>query len=668
MIFTFSQINSALKDSKLTFRNVLLGLVILLLVACSSETKQSFIYPVEASLLEDCANELSIEEVSSADYVARFVSSDTLEPNENCASYWARLVFEESMVGEQYVLPRMHVDSIFSYVQQPDGSFLTDITGENVAMKYRSVRYGELPVVLFEVPQSKVLYLKLESASLYSRGFRDLKGFTIEPASKFNSKIYGSRYFHGIFFGVMMAMIIYNIFIYIMNRDRAYLVFIIFMITQTIYQLSITGFLRELILPDLPILAKYSPFVTAGISLMSYIWFSQVYLEAKRFARKLNSLLNALYVIIALTIIIGLFYKMATANAVLLINGLLVTTFAFIVAIIAFRKNFVPAKFFLISGVLSFVGYYLFTMQGLELLPTVFITRYSLQITFALQGLLFALGLGDRMNRIQTELNFNKIRQAELKSERERELKNILERQNIVLEQKVAERTSELVEKSEIIERDRAIIQEERQKSDLLLLNILPESIAERLKGGEKMIADQFEDVSVFFSDIVGFTSFSKRMRPNDLVNLLNEVFSEFDKLAKKYGLEKIKTIGDSYMCVSGLPKVSSDHAMRMANFACDVLEVINIINQKVDESLSVRIGIHSGPVVAGVIGSSKIAYDLWGETVNVASRLESHGETMKICCSQEFKAQISGDFVFKDFGEVELKGIGKTHVFQMRR
>jgi adenylate cyclase len=204
----------------------------------------------------------------------------------------------------------------------------------------------------------------------------------------------------------------------------------------------------------------------------------------------------------------------------------------------------------------------------------------------------------------------------------------------------------------------------EREKSERLLCNILPERIAERLKNGESTIADSFAEVSVLFADLKGFTEFSQRCDARHLVGLLDEIFSAFDRLARVHGVEKIKTIGDAYMAVAGLPVPRPDHADAVAAMALGMQSAFRDVMEARGLGLELRIGIHSGPVVAGVIGRHKFTYDLWGDTVNMASRMESHGEASRIHVSAATRGLLGDRFRFADRGEVTLKGKGvvRTH------
>ena len=207
-------------------------------------------------------------------------------------------------------------------------------------------------------------------------------------------------------------------------------------------------------------------------------------------------------------------------------------------------------------------------------------------------------------------------------------------------------------------------IEEERQKSDRLLLNILPPKIAQRLKVGEKIIADKFDSVTVMFADIVGFTKMSARIPPEHLVENLSMVFTTFDHLAEEYGLEKIKTIGDAYMLVGGLPEPSEDHAGQVARMALAAIREIHDLTADLEDKIEVRVGIHTGAVVAGVIGMRKFAYDLWGDTVNTASRMESSGEAGRVHCSEEVYALLQDRFDFEARGKIEVKGKGMMQTY----
>ncbi len=202
-----------------------------------------------------------------------------------------------------------------------------------------------------------------------------------------------------------------------------------------------------------------------------------------------------------------------------------------------------------------------------------------------------------------------------------------------------------------------ARIEAEQERSEKLLLNILPQPIAARLKGGEESIAEHHPDVTVLFSDLVGFSTMSARMAPAALVGLLNQVFTAFDRLATRHGLEKIKTIGDAYMVVGGLPEPRHDHADAVAAMALDMRDALASL--AVGESLQLRIGVHTGPVVAGVIGRHKFAYDLWGDTVNVASRMESHGAPGQIQLTRQCAERLGPRFVVERRGVVNVRGLG---------
>ncbi|KTD32007.1 adenylate/guanylate cyclase domain-containing protein [Legionella israelensis] len=206
-------------------------------------------------------------------------------------------------------------------------------------------------------------------------------------------------------------------------------------------------------------------------------------------------------------------------------------------------------------------------------------------------------------------------------------------------------------------------IEAEQAKSEKLLLNILPASIAQRLKSEETNIANQFDDVSVLFVDIVGFTPLTSMLSPQKLVDMLNNIFSQFDAISLQYGLEKIKTIGDAYMMAGGIPEPKPDHLKRSIEAG---LAMMTFINEKYKgpEKIKIRMGLHTGPVTAGVIGTYKFTYDLWGDTVNIASRLESTSQPGCIHCSEAVYKRMKEEYRFSARGKTSLKGLGEVPTY----
>ncbi len=250
--------------------------------------------------------------------------------------------------------------------------------------------------------------------------------------------------------------------------------------------------------------------------------------------------------------------------------------------------------------------------------------------------------------------------------------RNITEKKRA--EAEIARKNEELQASRELIRRQRDELQclydkviAEQKLSERLLLNLLPHTIAERLKVRPELmassipdvIADRFPEVTVLFADLVAFSQLASSMDPERLVSLLNEIFTEFDTLADKRGLEKIKTIGDSYMAAAGLPEPASDHAVRAADMALDMIDALERFNHRNGYGLRMRIGINSGPVVAGVIGKRKFIYDLWGDVVNIASRMESEGVAGRIQVAEATWQRLGQSFLLEERGRIAAKGVG---------
>ncbi len=224
-------------------------------------------------------------------------------------------------------------------------------------------------------------------------------------------------------------------------------------------------------------------------------------------------------------------------------------------------------------------------------------------------------------------------------------------------------RISACLERKRWRDRERRYVERielERQRHETLLRNILPGQIVTRLNNGEVVIADRVEEATILFADLVGFTAVASRVTPAVLVDSLNRIFSAFDDLCRRLGIEKIKTIGDAYMAAAGLPVPRPDHAEVIAEFALAMLDTLEAVNATIDVPFQIRIGIHTGPVVAGVIGSHRFLYDIWGEAVNLASRLESHGLPGRIHLSPQTSRMLAGRYELEPRGLINLRGIGK--------
>ncbi len=209
-------------------------------------------------------------------------------------------------------------------------------------------------------------------------------------------------------------------------------------------------------------------------------------------------------------------------------------------------------------------------------------------------------------------------------------------------------------------------LRSEQAKSESLLLNILPRSIAEQLKAQTQPIADQFSSASILFADVVDFTPWAERLAPAEVVGILDQLFSHFDTLAERYGLEKIKTIGDCYMAAAGVPTPRPDHARALALMALDMLDAMRSSDDVGHLGLELRVGINSGPVVAGVIGRKRFLYDLWGDAVNTASRMESHGTPGRIQITRATYELLGDEFQCEPRGTITVKGKGQMEAWYL--
>lgn len=241
-----------------------------------------------------------------------------------------------------------------------------------------------------------------------------------------------------------------------------------------------------------------------------------------------------------------------------------------------------------------------------------------------------------------------------------RELELQLRDKNLMLQQEIAYREQAEMETRLLLETTKS----QKEKIEELLLNILPKPIAKRLQERQSIIADSFSDVSVLFADLVGFTNFASQTSAAETVKVLNQIFSLFDELSLRHGLEKIKTMGDAYMVVGGLPEPQENHAFAIAQMALDMQAAVASFNVENNHNFSLRIGINIGGVVAGVIGLTKFSYDLWGDTVNVAQRMESNGIPGEIQVTPAVYERLKDKFLFKMRGAVEIKGKGEMMVY----
>jgi class 3 adenylate cyclase len=498
--------------------------------------------------------------------------------------------------------------------------------------------------------QAMTYYIKANSS------FPMMVPVTVATQEAFTRQNQRHNLFWGIYIGVIIFAFLYNLFIYTSVRERNYLYYILYILGSSVFYLGLQGFSFKFLWPEMPMMnTKLGALIC--ITNIIITLFSMRFLQITR-------QLKLLYIIGLVTVVgYALIALLNLTPAYPIGLGLaqmlsMVTCIYFIfAAIIRYRQGISSAKYYLIawSIFLVLVMVYILTINGV--LPAGFFTTHSIFIGHMTEVLLLSFALADRINFLKRE---NERSQREIIRQLEENEKLQL-KVNRELEDKVRERTTEVVRQKNEAEAQRA-------RSDELLLNILPAETAEELKATGKAKAKHINEVTVLFTDIQNFTTIAETYSPSDLVSEINECFSAFDRIMEKHGVEKIKTIGDSYMAAGGLPVANDTHAFDVVSAALEIQEFMQRHRSKMESvgnnPFRIRIGIHTGPVVAGIVGIKKFAYDIWGDTVNLASRMESAGEVDKVNISEATYNLVKDKFHCTYRGKHEAKNKGRMDMY----
>ena len=465
------------------------------------------------------------------------------------------------------------------------------------------------------------------------------------------------RYSQGIFFGVMLVLLFYNLALFILNRrELSYLYYVIGVVGTTIAQGVMYGLTLEYFWPAHPAWDYYCMWIALPVSMWAFVQFVRHYLDTRTQFPRLDIPLKWAGYAGALLVVV-FFVPFALDRPISLILMLLGTVIVATVAIplllgvviLALIKRLPLARLFFIAILCSALGAMVTFGAWLDFLPEVEWTLNASQMGTVLTGILLSMGLGFRTRDMRRELVEKQMQDERLRTAHEREKRELIEEQSRSLEQKVVERTAELATSEE--------------KANALLANILPQAIIAELKETGESEPRRHEEVSILFTDFSGFTQAVSTMPPKRMVRELDEIFRAFDDIIAAHGMEKIKTIGDAYMAAAGLPLHADDHALRCVRAALALTRFVEARNATATMKWGVRIGVHSGSVVAGIVGKNKYAYDVWGDTVNIASRLESAGEVNRVNVSaytfdlvrELFDGEYRGKLAAKGKGDIDM-------------
>ncbi len=445
------------------------------------------------------------------------------------------------------------------------------------------------------------------------------------------------------YLGLVAMLFFYNFSIFITSREIQYLYYSSWVFFVTLYFLIIKGYNRLIFPEDFNMIFRYTNIISSlgGISILLFVVQTLRLKEYLPRIIKWYTLLCSMYILI---IISCLFQNFRLASNFSQLSLLLTVILGLISGIIMLRKGHSYSKYYVYGFVVTLITMSIYILIFQKLLPFNLFTSNAIVVGSGIEMILFSFGLGAKIHTINQEkqeaqqIAFNALKEKE----------QLIYQQNISLESNVADRTREL--------------SIEKQKSEDLLLNILPAEVANELKRDGVSKARNYNDVTVLFTDFVNFTGISEILTPKELIKELHICFKGIDEVIERNSLEKIKTIGDAYLAVCGLPKSCAIHAVMAVQAAKEVVTFIE--NRKQNGGLfDIRIGIHSGPVIAGIVGTKKFAYDIWGDTVNTAARMEQHSEAGKINISgatwelvkHQFGSIHRGKIAAKNKGDIDM-------------
>ncbi len=455
--------------------------------------------------------------------------------------------------------------------------------------------------------------------------------------------------FDGIAVGVVVGLGLYNLALYFFVRNKGYQRFAVYTLAAGVYVLSAKNYFLAVLWPAFPIADSVLSWCLIMLTIQGFVRFTQEYLQTATTLPAGHRMLNAIHGLLYAGPLIGApVVGFGWRGAGFSFNSIVALAIFFIVIFLAtrcHRAGFKPARAYLTGNLFFCAGGAVYGLSLLGVVTSTPVYADMVVVGIVFQAIFFSLGVAERMARMRADLN----RQA---VDKERFERQVVEGQNRLLEERIGKRTAELVA--------------EKEETERLLHNIFPVEVVRELRQNGTAAPRRHNDTTIVFTDFEGFTTTVGTIPARKLVEELDHIFSAFDVIVESHGIEKIKTIGDAYLAASGIPHPRPDHAIACVLAALEMQAFIEAQNRDNAIKWRMRVGIHSGSVVAGVVGRRKFTYDIWGDTVNIAARMESAAEAGRVNVSAYTYDLIRSDIACEYRGKIAVKGKGKIDMYHV--